>query len=342
MLGCVVVYDLFGGTCVVFLSSRRRHTRCALVTGVQTCALPISIMIGAQFFLLLMLLSDGFEIADVVWGRRRARKVPPVEPAELPIMPKVSIHVPIYNEPPEMVKQTLAALARLNYVNYEVLVVDNNTKDEAVWRPVEAFCAELGPKFRFFHLPSWPGFKAGALNFALQHTAPDAEVVGVIDSDYVVAPDWLSTLVPHFQRPEVAIVQAPQDYRDGGDSALKRACYWEYAGFFNIGMVQRGLRNAIIQHGTMTLVRRDALDRVGGWAEWCICEDAELGLRLFKAGYHSVYVNRSEEHTSELQSLMRISYAVFCLKKKKKNKTIYTTKGHQKTKKKKKHNNLTH
>src|SRR3546814_5049388 len=38
-------------------------------------------------------------------------------------------------------------------------------------------------------------------------------------------------------------------------------------------------------------------------------------------------VNRSEEHTSELQSLMRISYAVFCLKKKKitKNKiTIYT------------------
>src|SRR3546814_1074614 len=34
------------------------------------------------------------------------------------------------------------------------------------------------------------------------------------------------------------------------------------------------------------------------------------------------FPNRSEEHTSELQSLMRISYAVFCLKKKKKTKTI--------------------
>src|SRR3546814_4204905 len=33
----------------------------------------------------------------------------------------------------------------------------------------------------------------------------------------------------------------------------------------------------------------------------------------------SVVMTRSEEHTSELQSLMRISYAVFCLKKKKKN-----------------------
>src|SRR3546814_6378339 len=42
------------------------------------------------------------------------------------------------------------------------------------------------------------------------------------------------------------------------------------------------------------------------------------------------YVLRSEEHTSELQSLMRISYAVFCLKKKKKQK-IQTCALHSKT-----------
>src|SRR3546814_14672956 len=34
--------------CDVFFSSRRRHTRCALVTGVQTCALPISRLCGVQ------------------------------------------------------------------------------------------------------------------------------------------------------------------------------------------------------------------------------------------------------------------------------------------------------
>src|SRR3546814_4961938 len=39
----------------------------------------------------------------------------------------------------------------------------------------------------------------------------------------------------------------------------------------------------------------------------------------------SLEIDRSEEHTSELQSLMRISYAVFCLKKKKKRKTKYIT-----------------
>src|SRR3546814_2863874 len=41
---------------------------------------------------------------------------------------------------------------------------------------------------------------------------------------------------------------------------------------------------------------------------------------------HAVVGLRSEEHTSELQSLMRISYAVFCLKKKKmQNHSLYDT-----------------
>src|SRR3546814_7069786 len=45
---------------------------------------------------------------------------------------------------------------------------------------------------------------------------------------------------------------------------------------------------------------------------------------------HAIEARRSEEHTSELQSLMRISYAVFCLKKKKMNKThnLYKNKNH--------------
>jgi hypothetical protein len=70
-------------------------------------------------------------------------------------------------------------------------------------------------------------------------------------------------------------------------------CYAEYRGFFLIGMITRNERNAIIQHGTMTLVRREALVEVGGWAEWCITEDAELGLRLFEHGHEAQYLPRS-------------------------------------------------
>ena len=40
---------------------------------------------------------------------------------------KVSVHLPAYNEPPDMLIETLDALARMNYPNFEVVVVDNNT-----------------------------------------------------------------------------------------------------------------------------------------------------------------------------------------------------------------------
>src|SRR3546814_5958701 len=46
---------------------------------------------------------------------------------------------------------------------------------------------------------------------------------------------------------------------------------------------------------------------------------ARTGTRPFATSSFSTEGRRSEEHTSELQSLMRISYAVFCLKKKNKN-----------------------
>src|SRR3546814_9750960 len=42
MSRCMVDVNYSGRICWFFFSSRRRHTRCALVTGVQTCALPIS------------------------------------------------------------------------------------------------------------------------------------------------------------------------------------------------------------------------------------------------------------------------------------------------------------
>jgi len=240
---------------------------------------------------ILVLLAEAHEWAEAHWVSYR-RRLGSLAPASGEPQPKVSIHVPAYNEPPEMVIETLDALARLDYSNYEVLVIDNNTKDERVWRPVEAHCARLGERFRFFHVAPLQGFKAGALNFALARTAPDARIIAVIDSDYVVDPTWLRELVPGFQDPRIAIIQAPQDYRDEGVSAFKAMCYAEYRGFFHIGMITRNERNAIIQHGTMTMVRRAQLD-TAGWAEWCITEDAELGLRIFEAGFEATYVPTS-------------------------------------------------
>lgn len=236
---------------------------------------------------------EAFDAAELLYRRRLERFFPAVVSSARRLAPKVSVHVPICNEPPQMVIQTLQALSQLDYPDYEVLVVDNNTADPALWEPVRAACKAFGRRFRFFHLDRCPGFKAGALNFALSRTHRAAKVIAVVDSDYVVEREWLRNLVPYFENRRVAIVQAPQDYRDWQGDPFKTACYWEYAGFFHLGMVQRNERNAIIQHGTMTLVRRRALDEAGRWGEWCICEDAELGLRILERGFESVYVRHS-------------------------------------------------
>ena len=251
------------------------------------------ILILMQVLAAVILLIESLEIAEVVWHRKTARTFQPLKPSADFKYPKVSLHLPIHNEPPDMVRMTLEALDRVDYPNLEVLVMDNNTKDPAVWEPVKVDCERLGPKFRFFHLENWPGFKAGAINHALEQTAPDAEIIAVIDSDYILSPDWLNCMVPYFDNENVGFIQSPQDYRDRDQSAFKSFCYWEYAGFFNIGMVQRNEYNAIIQHGTMTMIRKSALLEVGKWSEWCICEDSELGLRLYEAGYDSVYVKDS-------------------------------------------------
>jgi len=187
------------------------------------------------------------------------------------------------------VMQTLNSLARLDYPNFEVIVLDNNTSDESSWRPVASHCETLGSRFRFYHLDNVKGFKAGALNKALELTDPSAEFIAVIDSDYQVAPHWLRSIMPGFDDPKVGIVQAPQDYRDSKESWFKSFLYEEYTGFFRIGMVERAEHNAIIQHGTMCVIRRETMERVGGWAEWCITEDTEFGLRVFEEGYTALY-----------------------------------------------------
>ncbi|MBK7251545.1 MAG: glycosyltransferase [Gammaproteobacteria bacterium] len=273
----------------VYRFTQQYLTASSVATGV--------LLFAGMLGVIAVLLAEALEWAEAHWVTARRRLSLPVADgaagSDAPTLPKVSVHVPAYNEPPEMLIETLDALARLDYPDFEVLVIDNNTRDEAVWQPVEAHCARLGERFRFFHVAPLAGFKAGALNFALRHTAADAEVVAVIDSDYVVDPGWLRDLVPAFTDARIGFVQAPQDYRDAGESAFKAMAYAEYRGFFHLGMITRNERNAIIQHGTMTLVRRTLLQQAGAWAEWCITEDAELGLRLFEAGYEALYTPRS-------------------------------------------------
>jgi exo-beta-1,3-glucanase (GH17 family)/cellulose synthase/poly-beta-1,6-N-acetylglucosamine synthase-like glycosyltransferase len=240
------------------------------------------------------------EIAAIAFGRKPHRLLvkgaAASSAAGAASFPKVSIHIPAYFEPPDMLKQTLDAVSRLEYPNFECVVVINNTPDPAFWQPIQDHCRALGERFKFINAEKVEGFKAGALRIAMERTAVDAEIIGVIDADYVVEPDWLKDLVPAFADSRVGLVQAPQDHRDGDRSLMHYIMNGEYAGFFDIGMVQRNEENAIIVHGTMCLMRRAAMEMAGGWAGDTICEDTDLGLAIQEQGWLTYYTNHRYGH----------------------------------------------
>ena len=228
-----------------------------------------------------------FEIVDTL--ARRALLQHRGDPGYLP---KVAIQVPAYNEPMEVVTETLNSLAAIDYPNLIVQVVDNNTPDEANWRALEALCKKLGPRFQFMHLENWPGYKAGALNEANRRLPDDVELVGIVDSDYVVNADWPRAVVDHFSDERVAFVQTPQNYRDWDDDQYLRGLYRSYQYFFEISMPCRQNRNAIIFAGTMGLIRLSVLREIGGWNADIVTEDAEASLRMLALGYIGVYEPR--------------------------------------------------
>ena len=147
---------------------------------------------------------------------------------------------------------------------------------------------------KFVHLSDWPGYKSGALNYALQHMVDDScELIGVIDSDYQIDPEFLRRCAPLFADERVGFIQAPQDYRDWESAPFYRRLYYSYQYFFAVSQPSRNERDGAIFAGTMGLIRRRALEQAGGWDEWCITEDAELSLRLLRNGWSGLHVDRS-------------------------------------------------
>src|SRR3546814_10330521 len=99
----------------------------------------------------------------------------------------------------------------------------------------------------------------------------------------------------HLDEAAVAVPREPRVARDGGKA---------FDGLVVEAKVQHRVHHARHRHARPRAHRHQ--QRIAGIAECLARHRLDMGK------------SRSEEHTSELQSLMRISYAVFCLKKKKK------------------------
>lgn len=204
--------------------------------------------------------------------------------------PFVSIHIACKSEPSEVVNKTVAAMTKLNYPNYEVIVINSNNTDSENWHKIQKYVKSCGPNYKFVHLDKVSGFKAGALNYLNNNYLDNkVEIIAIVDSDYIVTPDFLKKMVIYFNNPEVGLVQAPQCYSNVNSNNI--GLLYEYRSFFAIVMHQAQRLNLVTFLGTMGLIRASLLEKGLKWNEWCITEDVEAGVYINCIGYSGVYVD---------------------------------------------------
>jgi len=248
-------------------------------------------LFAAEVSSLCMVLLYSFYTIDVAARKHWRRST--VEAMFSPYyLPKVAIHVPTFNEPFELVQETLEKLRALDYPadRLVVMVADDSTRAECS-EPLKAYCERTG--IQYHRREGRSGYKAGALNMLLERTPADCNILAVIDADYQVEPEYLRETVGFFVDPDLGWLQTPQDYRNRHQSFLTEQYYLADAYFYRTILPSRNEENSIIFCGTMGMLRMRAVLEVGGWNETCITEDAELSVRLLNSGWSSLYVNKT-------------------------------------------------
>ncbi|MDP0490218.1 MAG: glycosyltransferase family 2 protein [Verrucomicrobiota bacterium JB023] len=207
--------------------------------------------------------------------------------------PFFSIHVATYDEPPELVIATLRSLAEQTSLagRYEVLILDNNTKDPQRYRPVQQFCQRMGRPFRFFHFDQVAHAKAGALNLGLEEVDQRTTHIITVDADYQVERGFLKRVEELLQESDPSHLQFPQRYRQLGES--NAALSNEYDQYFKAFARASQASGEMLLTGTMSVIRLKDLRQAGGWPTGSVTEDAALGLRLLSQGGSGQYVEET-------------------------------------------------
>ncbi|HOS42438.1 MAG TPA: glycosyltransferase [Armatimonadota bacterium] len=210
-------------------------------------------------------------------------------------LPPVTILVPAHNEE-KVIERTICCLLALRYPQdrLHILVIDDASTDATPAILDRLAAAE--PRVRVLHRTRAEGGgrgKAAALNAAMRRV--ETEFVAVFDADNRPEPDAVAYLVAHMLR-EPGLGAAVGRFRTGNKHANLLTRVINIEGLFFQGTVQSGrwafLRVAALT-GTNYVIRRSALDAVGGWDEEALTEDTELSVRLYQHGYHIAFVRYS-------------------------------------------------
>ncbi len=199
--------------------------------------------------------------------------------------PTVAMVVPVYNEDVEMVKRNLLRLKRINYPKDRIkfYLLDDSTKKDTI-ASLQEFSVKNG--VTFMHRDDRSGFKAGALNNLLKSSKE--ELIAIFDADeYLTDKRFLLELVPYFADKQLGYVQTRKSSFNGTFFSDSVKLFDDF--FYTFIQPSRAFNNTAIFAGSCGIIKREALDKVGGFPEYVV-EDTFFSFEADVNNYKGLYI----------------------------------------------------
>lgn len=195
--------------------------------------------------------------------------------------PFVTVMIPSHNEE-GVIAKTVENILAMDYENFEVIVIDDRSDDNTanVVKELESKYEKVIALVRDKN--AFPG-KSAVLNDALKLSK--GEAILVFDADARVAPDFLSKLVPNLEPEDVGAVQARKVIRNKDYNFLTRCQNNEYTLDTHFQIGRDAVKGAVELRGNGELIKRTALDDIGGWNEETITDDLDMSTQLHINGW---------------------------------------------------------
>ena len=195
--------------------------------------------------------------------------------------PFISIMVPCHNEE-SVIEHTVANILNLDYENFEVILIDDRSSDNTAFvikklaDHFEKVTALIREKEAF------PG-KSAVLNDGMKIAKGDA--ILVFDADATVDKDFLKKIVPELEPKDVGAVQARKVIRNKDYNLLTRCQNNEYTMDTHFQVTRDSVKGAVELRGNGELIKREAIEDIGGWNNYTITDDLDMSTRLHIKGW---------------------------------------------------------
>ena len=234
---------------------------------------------GLVFLCISMIIYAGYLQFATFHKKRKLRKNPTV--INKNFKPFVTVMVPAHNEE-TVITQTVQNILEMDYENYEVIVIDDRSEDNtaSVIKTLEQKYEKVTALIR--DKDAFPG-KSAVLNDAL--LLAKGEAILVFDADARIEKDFLSKLVPNLEPDDVGAAQARKVIRNKDYNLLTRCQNNEYTLDTHFQVGRDAVKGAAELRGNGELIKRTALEDIGGWNNYTITDDLDMSTQLHIKGW---------------------------------------------------------